>query len=508
MAVDLATINAGIPGLILMENAAHAVVEYLAHKCGPVAEQRIVIFCGKGGNGGDGLAIARVLHVRFPPRQLFVLLACDPLELRGEAAVNLKMLGAAGVEISPTFTPEMAVATVVVDAILGTGLNGPAGGRALEAIRTVNTRFPLAKVVSVDIPSGLCGTTGAIPGEYVRADSTVTFTAPKLCHALAPAANLMGDLRIAQIGTNPALFEQDPAIFTSLVTPESLAPIFAPRERNGNKGRYGHVLILAGSRGKSGAAAMAALAALRCGAGLVTVACPASVLPAIAAFAPEIMTEPLPETDTGLLAESAYCRVLELAATRDVVAIGPGLGQAAEVAGLVDRLFRVLEIPVVADADGLNALAGTAWQTPVGTTRVLTPHPGEMSRLTGTATVAIQADRIAAARGLARERGAIVVLKGERTLTAFPDGRVWINPTGSPAMATGGTGDILTGMVAALLAQFPTDRDRSIAGAVYLHGKAGELAARDLGEQPVIATDLLRYFPEGIRGIQHPPHEL
>ena len=220
------------------------------------------------------------------------------------------------------------------------------------------------------------------------------------------------------------------------------------------------------------------------------------------------MTEPLPETDTGLLAESAYCRVLELAATRDVVAIGPGLGQAAEVAGLVDRLFRVLEIPVVADADGLNALAGTAWQTPVGTTRVLTPHPGEMSRLTGTATVAIQADRIAAARGLARERGAIVVLKGERTLTAFPDGRVWINPTGSPAMATGGTGDILTGMVAALLAQFPTDRDRSIAGAVYLHGKAGELAARDLGEQPVIATDLLRYFPEGIRGIQHPPHEL
>ena len=265
MAVDLATINAGIPGLILMENAAHAVVEYLAHKCGPVAEQRIVIFCGKGGNGGDGLAIARVLHVRFPARQLFVLLACDPLELRGEAAVNLKMLGAAGVEISPTFTPEMAVATVVVDAILGTGLNGPAGGRALEAIRTVNMRFPLAKVVAVDIPSGLCGTTGAIPGEYVRADSTVTFTAPKLCHALAPAANLMGDLRIAQIGTNPALFEQDPAIFTSLVTPESLAPIFAPRERNGNKGRYGHVLILAGSRGKSGAAAMAALAALRCG---------------------------------------------------------------------------------------------------------------------------------------------------------------------------------------------------------------------------------------------------
>lgn len=508
MAVDLATVAAGIPGLILMENAAHAVVEYIAHNCAPVASQRIVIFCGKGGNGGDGLAIARILHTRFPPLQLDVLLACDPVELRGEAAVNLQMLHAAGLQISPGITPQMSAANVVVDAVLGTGLNGAAGGRALEAIHAMNTRFPRARVIAVDIPSGLSGATGAIPGDYVRADATVTFTAPKLCHVLAPAANLLGELLVAQIGTNPALFENDTAIWLSLVTRESLAPLFAPRARHANKGSYGHVLIVAGSRGKSGAAAMAALAALRCGAGLVTVACPLSALPAIAAFAPEIMTEPLAESEAGLLAESAGDRILELAQTRDVVAIGPGLGQSPELRELVGRLFRNLERTLIADADALNALAGTDWRAPACSVRVITPHPGEMSRLSGTATAAIQADRISAARGLARERGTTVVLKGERTLLAFPDGRVWVNPTGSPAMATGGTGDILTGMVGAMLAQFPGDRDRAIAGAVYLHGKAGELAARDFGEQPVIATDLLRYFPEAIRGIHHPPHKL
>ncbi len=507
-AVDLATINAGIPALILMENAAHAVVEYIAHHCGPVEDQRIVIYCGKGGNGGDGLAIARILHVRFPPAQLYVLLACDPLELRGETAVNLKMLNAAGIQLATAITPEMTTATIVVDALLGTGLNGCASGRMLEAIQTINTRFPIAKVVAVDIPSGLCGTGGFIPGEYVRADATVTFTAPKLCHVMSPACNLMGDLRIAAIGTNPAIFENDAAIWTSAVTPESLAPLFLPRDKNGNKGRYGHVLIVAGSRGKSGAAAMAALAALRCGAGLVTVACPASALPAIAAVAPEIMTEALPESEEGTLTTAALDRIVELASTRDVVAMGPGLGQSPELRDLIGQLFRTLELPVVTDADALNSLAGTDWQAPAGALRVLTPHPGEMSRLAGTAIAAIQADRLSAARGLARERGSVIVLKGEGTLIAFPDGRVWINPTGSPAMATGGTGDILTGMVASLLGQFPAQPDRAIAGAVYLHGKAGELAARDLGEQPVIATDLLRYFTEGIRGIQNPPHTL
>ncbi|HXJ43468.1 MAG TPA: NAD(P)H-hydrate dehydratase, partial [Bryobacteraceae bacterium] len=274
----------------------------------------------------------------------------------------------------------------------------------------------------------------------------------------------------------------------------------------GNKGRFGHVLIVAGSHGKSGAAAMAALGALRTGAGLVTVACPGSALAGIAAFAPEIMTEPLPETGAGLISGAALARILELAATRTLVAIGPGLGQSDELRTLVSQLFATLDKPVVIDADALNCLAGTDWKSRVGLVRVLTPHPGEMSRLTGLSIPAIQGDRITAARALATERHATIVLKGERTLIAFPDGRVWINPTGSPAMATGGTGDILTGMVSGLLGQFPADADRAVAGAVYLHGSAGEQAALALGEQPVIATDLLRFIPEGIRGITHVAH--
>ncbi|MCU1329531.1 MAG: carbohydrate kinase, YjeF related protein [Bryobacterales bacterium] len=505
-AVDQATIAAGIPGLILMENAAHAVVDYIAEKYVPVSRQRIVVVCGKGGNGGDGLAVARILHVRFRPEKLWILLACETAELTGDAAANLRMLTAAGLQLSPAITAEMGLATLVVDAVLGTGLNGPAGGPALDAIRLINAKFPAARVVSVDIPSGLSGSSGAVPGEYVHAHATVTFTAPKLCHALAPAANLMGDLRISPIGSNPALFEDDPAIDLALVTPESIRHLFAPRPRDGNKGRYGHVLIIAGSRGKSGAAAMCALAALRSGAGLVTVACPASALASIAAFAPELMTEALPETDDGLIDASAYDRIIELSRARNVVAVGPGLGQSAGLTELVARLFTALDRPLVVDADALNALAGSDWHAPLEHPRVLTPHPGEMSRLTGDTIATVQQDRIAAARKLSTERQATIVLKGERTLLGFPDGRVWVNPTGTPAMATGGTGDILTGMVAGLLGQFPSDVDYAIAGAVYLHGSAGELAASDLGEQPVIATDLLRYFPEGIRGITKLPN--
>lgn len=507
-AVDAATVAAGIPGLILMENAAHAVVDFIAEKFAPVEAQRILVVCGKGGNGGDGLAIARILHFRFRPARLWVVLACEEADLIGDPGTNLKMLGATGVALSPGFTAEMSLATLVVDSILGTGLNGPAQGRPLEAIRALNTQCPLAKVVAVDIPSGLSGASGAVPGEYVRADATVTFTARKVCHVLVPACNLMGEVRVSAIGGNPALYEDDPAIQLAEISPRSIAGLFAPRVRDGNKGRYGHVLVVAGSRGKSGAAAMCALAALRAGAGLVTVACPGSALAGIAAFAPEIMTEPLPESEDGLLTRSAFDRIAELAATRTVVALGPGLGQSSDVSELVKELFSKLEKPMVVDADALNGLAGSDWRAPEDQARVLTPHPGEMSRLTGLTVSAIQANRIAAARSLAEERRATIVLKGERTLIAFPDGRVWVNPTGSPAMATGGTGDILTGMTAALLGQFPAQPDLAMAGAVYLHGLAGELAARDLGEQPVIATDLLRYFSEGIRGIANVPHQL
>jgi NAD(P)H-hydrate epimerase len=317
---------------------------------------------------------------------------------------------------------------------------------------------------------------------------------------MAPAANLMGDLRIVPIGTPPVIYESDPAINLALVTPDSVAALFAPRVKDSNKGKYGHVLVVAGARGKSGAAAMAGLAALRAGAGLVTVACPGSALDSVAAHAPEIMTEPLPETASGVLSKAALDRIKQLADKLTLVAIGPGIGAEEETQEVVHRLFEDLEKPMVIDADALNCLSKTKFQSSAAL-RVLTPHPGEMSRLADKTIAEIQSDRLAHARAYATERKVTLVLKGEGTLIAFPDGRVWINPTGSPAMATGGTGDILTGMTAGLLAQFPKDPDKAIAGAVYLHGLAGEIAARHLMEQPVIATDLLRYLGQAIREI-------
>ncbi|HVW86094.1 MAG TPA: NAD(P)H-hydrate dehydratase, partial [Bryobacteraceae bacterium] len=486
-AVDRATIEAGIPGIILMENAASRCVEYIAEKFAPVRDQRIVVVCGKGNNGGDGLAIARQLYIRFRPKELRVVLIADPDELRREAAQNLTMLRACGLQEYRGFGPEMRSATLVIDAVLGTGLSGPARGAALDAILEINGAFPLAKIFAVDIPSGLAGDTGAISGEYVRADATVTFTAPKLCHALPPAAHRMGDLRVASIGSPATLFEDDPNIDLALIAPVSIASLFAPRPRDSNKGKYGHVLVIAGSRGKSGAAAMAGISALRAGAGLVTVACPESALSAVASHAPEIMTEPLPETPNGAVSLAAFDRIMDLAGKRSLVALGPGMGTGDETKDVVLKLFGELEKPIVVDADGLNCVAESKWREPAAL-RVLTPHPGEMSRLTGRSIADIQADRIAATRAFARERGVTLVLKGDGTLIGFRDGRVWINPTGSPSMATGGTGDILTGILAGLMGQFTHDPDRAIAGAVYLHGLAGEIAARHLMEQPVIAT--------------------
>ena len=501
-AVDKATIEAGIPGIVLMESAAQRVVEYLAERYAPLSSHSITVVCGKGNNGGDGLAIARQLQSAFQPRALHVLVVAAPEELTGDAAQNLVMLRASGLREQRVVSAAMQTSSLVIDAVLGTGLQGPARGEAREAIRAINGQFPLAEVIAVDIPSGLSGGSADIPGEYVRADATVTFTAPKMCHVLPPASRKMGTLRVAGIGSAAELYEEDAAIRLGWITPEFISPLFAPRAREGNKGSYGHVLIVAGSRGKAGAAAMAGMAALRAGAGLVTVAAPACILDTVAVMCPELMTEPLEETSSGAIAKGALDRVLELATARTVTAMGPGMGTADETRTLVDAVFHNLQRPLVVDADGLNCLAGTRWSGGKAP-RVLTPHPGEMSRLTGRDVAAIQLDRVECARELATERGVCVVLKGEGTVIAWPDGEVWINPTGSPAMATGGTGDILTGLLAGLLAQASADAPRAIAGAVYLHGRAGELAAKQLGEQAVIATDLLRYLAEGIRGITH-----
>jgi hydroxyethylthiazole kinase-like uncharacterized protein yjeF len=503
--VDRRTVELGIPGIVLMENAGHRVVEFLERRFAPLSDQRIVVICGKGNNGGDGLVVARQLFTRFRPKSLDVVLAFDPAEFHGDAALNFAMLRACGCAFVREPGPLTPAASLVVDALLGTGLQMPARGPALEMIRRINTGFPVAKVVAVDIPSGLGSDAGAIAagsgdGEYVRADYTVTFTAPKVAQAMPPACNLMGELVVGAIGTPESVLRGSSL---GLIGASDFAHLLAPRVKDSNKGLYGHVLVVAGSRGRTGAAAMCGVSALRAGAGLVTVATAESALPLIAGFAPELMTDALHETPSGAIDDQPVD-----IGKKNVLALGPGLGTEQPTVAMVRRMFHEVPVPAVVDADALNALAGSDWHGG-GHLRVLTPHPGEMARLIGSATAAtVQGDRLGSARKLAGNRGVVVVLKGERTLIAFPDGRVWINPTGSPAMATGGSGDVLTGLIAGMLAQFPKEPETAIAAAVYLHGLAGELGACRLTEQSFLAMDLLEFLPAAIHACTNVPDSL
>jgi hydroxyethylthiazole kinase-like uncharacterized protein yjeF len=505
--VDRRTVEAGIPGIVLMENAGHRVVEFLAERFAPLGAQRIVVLCGKGNNGGDGLAIARQLHTRFAPASLHVVLLAEPGELKGDAAANLAMLRAAGGTVEREIPPAARAATLLVDALLGTGVSGAATGRMLQGIREINHGFPLAAVVAVDLPSGMPSDSGEPVGEFARADYTVTFTAPKVAHAMPPNCDHVGELVVCPIGSAPELYRD---IRLSLLEPAMFRPLLAPRPRGGHKGTFGHVLVVAGSRGKTGAAAMTGMAALRAGAGLVTVASAKSAIAEIAAHAPELMTLPLAETPDGSIAPDAELE--RIAEGKTVIAVGPGLGRAPQIAAMVQGLAESFEGPMVLDADALVGQGmmgqGLSGRTTILRPRILTPHPGEMARLTGKTTAEVQADRVGAARTYATEHGVTLVLKGQRTVLAFPDGRVWINPTGTPAMGTGGTGDILTGLIAGFLAQFPRQPDEAVAAAVYLHGLAGQLGARALGEKCLVATDLLQYLPHAMEACAHVPHRV
>jgi ADP-dependent NAD(P)H-hydrate dehydratase / NAD(P)H-hydrate epimerase len=482
--VDRRTMDAGIPGIVLMESAAQRVVEFLARKFAPLTAQRIVVLCGKGNNGGDGMAIGRQIHTRFPAAQLRLVLLADPKDLKGEAAANYKMLSVCGCPVHSEIPAESRSATLVVDALLGTGVSGPAEGRMLEGIREINSGFPLATVIAVDIPSGMPSDLGEAVGELASADYTITFTAPKLGQVLPPNCDHVGELIVAPIGS-PAVLSAQSRI--ELLEPAMFADLLAPRPPSGHKGTFGHALIVAGSRGKTGAAAMCGLAALRAGAGLVTVASEESALAAIGAHTPELMTEPLDQLD-------------RIAEGMTVIAMGPGLGpQMQMVRGAVRRFIQ----PMVLDADALvDGLHGE------GRVRVLTPHPGEMARISGKTIAEVQQDRLGCAREFAMARGVTLVLKGQRTVIAFADGRAWINPTGTPAMGTGGTGDVLTGMISGFLAQFPRRPDEAVGAAVYLHGLAGQIGARALGDKCLIATDILKYLPQAMEECAKVPDSL
>ena len=498
--VDRLTIERGIPGLILMENAGSRVVDFLQQTFAPLDTHRVVVVCGKGNNGGDGFVIARQLFTRKLCRELTVVELFDPAELSGDAGANRQMLEACGCPVTRGLRNEPNCATIVVDAILGTGLSGPAKAPALDAIRILNQQFPLARKVAVDIPSGLPSDETNPTGEFVRTDYTVAFTAAKRSQVLSPIYENVGQLTIVPIGTPDEICGTNPAYPLNLTTPDDIRHLFAWRARNSNKGLYGHVLVVGGSFGKSGAPAMTGLGSYRSGAGLVTVGIPKSALTAVAAVRPELMTEPLEETGKGRVSFAECDRLLKLLESMTVLAIGPGLGTDEETVRLVKRLYAEAAVPAVVDADALNALAGNLPHT--DKVRILTPHPGEMGRLTGKSTKEVQADRLGIAQKLAKEGGAAVVLKGDRTVIAFPDGETWVDPTGCPAMATGGTGDILTGMIAGLIAQHPDDWKRAVVAALWLHGRCGELGAKHWGEQALLASDILEFLPKAMNEVR------
>ncbi|MBX9600756.1 MAG: NAD(P)H-hydrate dehydratase [Bryobacteraceae bacterium] len=491
--VDRRTIELGTPGLTLMENAASGLADFLTTRFDDTAPRRMVIVCGKGNNGGDGLAAARLLRARgLRPA---VVLAADPGELRGDAAVNYSRLLESGGEIRQEIPDEARDAGIVVDALLGTGLSGPPSPGASRWIGEINRGFPHAAIVAVDIPSGMSSDSGSSPGEHVRASCTVTFTAPKLGMVLPPNCDYTGEIVVCPVGSPAELLAEATA---ELSEARDFAGLFQPRRRDSHKGGYGHVLVIGGSRGKSGAAAMAGIAALRAGAGLTTVAAPRSLLNSITAHAPELMTEALEETDTGGISWLSLATLNTLFQRKSVVAIGPGLGTHHQTVDITRRLVEESELPLVIDADALNALAHGGLEAR-GRLRVLTPHPGEMSRLTGAPVDAIQADRVGAARAFAAQSGAIVVLKGYRTVLAFPGGRVAINPTGGPAMAKGGSGDVLTGLIAGLVAQFPEQAPLAVRAAVWLHGRSADLATERWGDKCLLATDVFQTLPEAMR---------
>ncbi|MEP7009295.1 MAG: NAD(P)H-hydrate dehydratase [Acidobacteriota bacterium] len=494
----------GIPGLVLMENAALGVVEAIFERYRDASSA--AIFCGPGNNGGDGLAIARRLDARGV--QVLIFLVLGGREFVGDAAMQLsicRQLGLPIEDLAADSDPAEVLARakgydLAVDALFGIGLDRPLEGfpaRLVEALGDLGL-----PIVAVDVPSGLSGSRADLFGPHIVADLTVTFAAPKIPHVLSPAAEACGALAIAELGFPPWLIDEaDGDLF--LMTPEDLAPLLPRRAAEAHKGSAGHALLVAGSPGKSGAAILAAKAAVRGGAGLVTVAVPEPILPTVDLGSLESMTHALPAGPEGELGAGAADAALAASRGKTALAIGPGLGQSAVAQAEIRRIALETEIPFVLDADGLNAFAGAASDLVARRApAILTPHPGELGRLLGLSTPEVQADRLAAARRAATETGAVVVLKGHRTLIASEAG-VWINPTGNSGMATGGAGDVLTGLLAALLAQGLEPLDAARLG-VYLHGLAGDLAVESQGtEDPglakLAASDLIDHLPAAAR---------
>lgn len=490
----------GVPSLALMENAGTVVADFILKEY-PQAK-RVAVVCGRGNNGGDGFVVVRKLHEAG--REVKVILLATSAELRGDAAEMFSRLPIKVLEVKISADLEKArkdfEADLLIDAILGTGFRPPVQGLYAEAIALLNASS--APVIAVDIPSGAdADAYKDQTGLVANANAIVTFTAPRPAHVFGELTS--GPTIIAPIGSPQEAIAS--SLNLNLISAQDIAPLLAPRPRDSNKGMYGHVLVVGGSLGKAGAAAMAGMAVLRSGAGLATVATTKSVLQTVAGFHPELMTEPLPETEAGSIAFEAFSsgKLDELADKKTVLAIGSGISRHLQTSELVRKTVAKYKNPIVLDADGLNAFEGkSAELSGKDRTLVITPHPGEMARLVNCSTSDVQKDRLNIARNFAREHQLIVVLKGDRTLIADPSGEVWVNTTGNPGMATGGTGDILTGIVAGILAQNPKHPLQAVFTAVHLHGLAGDIARESVGEHSLVATDLLFTLPEAFRRVR------
>ncbi len=502
-AVDRQAIDElGIPGIVLMENAAIGVVDGICEWF-PAARSAAVL-CGPGNNGGDGLAIARQLDARGYAVEIVLVGAGRPPA--GDAGVQLGICERIGLPIhrlegDSGLSEALAAAAasdLLVDALFGTGLGRPLEGLFARVAEWLNDSE--RPVVAVDLPSGLSGSRAQPLGPHVVADLTVTFGVPKIAHIFPPAADAVGELLVADLGIPQRLFERAAGDLRLLVE-EEMRLLIQPRAPEGHKGAYGHTLVVGGSEGKSGAALLATRAAIRSGAGLVTIAVPDALTPVLEASSLESMTLGLPVAADGGLAPEALERILEAAATRQSLALGPGLGTAPSTVDVVRRLVAETTLPLVLDADGLNAFAGRIDE--LGARRgplVLTPHPAELARLMGRDKAAILADRPAAVREAAARSAAVVVLKGHLSLIADAEG-IAINPTGNPGMATGGTGDVLTGLIAGLIGQGRSATEAAELG-VYVHGLAGDLAAADRGELSLAAGDLLERLPDAFEELR------
>jgi NAD(P)H-hydrate epimerase len=491
----------GIPSIVLMENAGRQAVAAMEAAFEDLATSRVAVLCGRGNNGGDGFVIARTLVQRGVDTVVFLMGGVP--DVKGDARTNLEILGRIGLTVVEVTTAqewelhftEVSECDVIVDAILGTGGRGQLLGLLETVVADVNGLG--VPVVAIDLPTGLCADTHELQGGAIEATMTVTLAAPKIPLVLPPADSHAGDLVIADIGIPYPVIDEVEGPYLELLTRERMREIVPVRAADSHKGDFGRVLVIAGSVGRTGAAHLAAIGALRSGAGLVTIATPRSCLPIVAAMAPEYMTEPLDETASGSVDFSALERVLELSA--DVIAVGPGLGQAPGTAAFVQGLVERAGVPLVLDADALNAFSGDPERLMGrdGVDVIVTPHPGEMARLLNLTTEAVQSDRLTHARAFAAAHRVHVVLKGHRSIVAGPEGRSFVNLTGNPGMATGGSGDLLTGMIAAWFAQL-LDAEAACKLAVYLHGSAGDLAEAEEGDAGLVATDIAARLGEAV----------